>query len=89
MNIVSLVKKIITALFKAEKSVDSILNQHRQTIEALNVRSSEMSERSDDLEVEIAEMRLKLEKTLLERKRADAAAIAMSQVFGIADEVTL
>ena len=89
MTPIASLRKFLASIFKSERSVESILNQHQKTIEALDTRASQMNAVGQSLEEEIAKTKAKLEKTVLERKRAEAAATAMNKVFGIANEITL
>lgn len=80
MNIISLFRKSIGG-----KSVDSIMVEHKRTIDALTQRSDTTTSEIYHIESEITNMKAKLDAATLERKRADAAAEAMSKVFGIID----
>jgi len=62
-------------------TVDDILKQHTQTIDALKSRSEDMSEHGDMLEDEISVLTEKLEKVRNEKKRADSISEAMNQIF--------
>jgi len=62
-------------------TVDDILKQHTQTIEALKKRSEGMNDLSYMIEGEIALLKETLDSVINEKKRADSISEAMNQIF--------